>query len=73
MTISTGATTGGSSIVYGIVKGSDFTVASGSNALDAALQIGTNQGATGDYKLNIGADQDDNTAGGGTDIFGWVD
>lgn len=50
----------------------DFTLGSGSNCLDTGLQVGTNQGATGDYKVNIGADQDDVTAaaaGGGA--FGW--
>ena len=40
----------------------DFTLESGSNCLDAGMQVGTNQGATGDYKVNIGADQNDNTA-----------
>ncbi len=65
LTISAGATTGGSAITYGIVVGEDFTVGSGSNALDAGIQPGVNQGLEGDYKWNIGADQDDNTAAGG--------
>jgi hypothetical protein len=43
----------------------DFTVGSGSVVLDVGMQVGTNQGATGDYKVNIGVDQDDNAAGGG--------
>jgi hypothetical protein len=29
------------------------------------MQMGTDQGAVGDYKWNIGADQDDVTAAGG--------
>lgn len=44
----------------------DFTLGSGSNSLDAGLQVGTNEGATGDYKVNIGADQDDVAAAGTT-------
>lgn len=43
----------------------DFTLGSGSNCLDAGMQVGTNQGATGDYKVNIGADQDDVSAAAG--------
>ena len=65
LTISAGATTSASSVVYGIVTNEDFTVGSGSNALDAGAQVGTNTGLTGDYKWNVGADQDDNTAAGG--------
>ena len=41
--------------------GGDFTVASGSGVLDVGLQFDTNIGVTGDYKVNIGVDQDDNT------------
>ncbi len=43
----------------------DFTLGSGSNAIDAGMQVGTNQGAVGDYKWNAGVDQDDVTAAGG--------
>lgn len=42
----------------------DFTLGSGSSCLDVGLQVGTNQGATGDYKWNIGVDQDDVIAAG---------
>lgn len=72
LTISAGATTGGSSIVYGIVKGEDFTLGSGSNCLDAGSQVGTNTGATGDYKWNIGADQDDVAGGVATTSYGFI-
>lgn len=44
----------------------DFTVASGSPALDAGVSIDTYTTVTGDYKMNVGVDQDDNTAGGGS-------
>lgn len=37
----------------------DFTLGSGSNCLDAGLQVGTDQGVVGNYKVNIGTDQDD--------------
>jgi hypothetical protein len=50
----------------------DFTLGSGSACIDVGLQVGTNQGAVGDYKWNIGADQDDVTAagaGGGAGFF----
>jgi hypothetical protein len=50
----------------------DFTLGSGSNCLDAGLQIGTTQGATGDYKTNIGVDQDDVTAAGGGGATGFI-
>ena len=44
----------------------DFTLQSGSNAIDAGLQIYALAGnLLGDYKVNIGADQDDNAAAGG--------
>ena len=43
----------------------DFTLGSGSPAIDAGLQVGVNTGAVGDYKVNIGADQDDVVAAGG--------
>lgn len=53
--------------------GGDFTVAASSAVLDAGLQPDTNLGVTGDYKWNIGVDQDDNTAaGGGGSPIGWV-
>lgn len=42
----------------------DFTLQSGSAALDAGMQL-ANVGLTGDYKINIGVDQDDVSAGGG--------
>ena len=63
LTISAGATVSASSVVYGVAKGEDFTLGSSSTALDAGLQVGTDQGVTGDYEWNIGADQDD-VAGG---------
>jgi hypothetical protein len=44
----------------------DFTVESGSPVLDAGFQPSTDSGLTGDYMWNIGADQDDNAAGGGS-------
>lgn len=50
----------------------DFTLGSGSACIDTGFQVGTNQGAVGDYKWNIGADQDDVTAagaGGGAGFF----
>jgi len=72
ITISAGATTGGSSIIFGIAEGADFTVGSGSPVLSAAVQNGTDTGLTGDYKWNIGVDQDDVTAAGGGDPIGWV-
>lgn len=52
----------------------DFTLSSsGSNAIAAAMQLNTNVGVTGAYKVNIGVDQDDNTAaGGGSGGPGWV-
>lgn len=45
----------------------DFTLQAGSPALDTGMQPGTDTGLTGDYKINIGVDQDTNTvtAGGG--------
>lgn len=43
----------------------DFTLGSGSNCLDAGLQVGVNQGVVGNYKVNIGVDQDDVSAAGG--------
>lgn len=43
----------------------DFTVSSGSPILDVGAQPSTDIGLTGDYKWNIGADQDDNVSGGG--------
>ena len=43
----------------------DFTVSSTSNALDAGMQLSSNHGVTGDYKQNIGVDQDDNGASSG--------
>ncbi len=42
----------------------DFTLQAGSPCLKAGLQVGTNEGVVGDYKINIGVDQDDNVAGG---------
>jgi hypothetical protein len=50
----------------------DFTLQAGSPCLDAGLQIGANEGVTGDYKINIGIDQDDNAAaagGGGATVY----
>ena len=53
----------------------DFTLLAGSPCLDAGLQFGNVLAAgnmTGDYKINIGADQDDVTAAGaGGGAFGW--
>lgn len=50
----------------------DFTLQSGSPCLDVGLQPGTDIGLTGDYKWNIGADQDDVAAGGGQNANGAV-
>ena len=72
LTISSGATTGGSSIVYGIIKGEDFTLTTGSPCLSTGYQPGTNTGLTGDYKINIGVDQDDVTAAGGGTAVGVI-
>jgi len=50
----------------------DFTLQAGSPCLDTGLQIGANEGVTGDYKVNIGVDQDDNAAapaGGGATVY----
>ena len=49
----------------------DFTLPTAAVAIDAGLQMGTNQGAVGDYKWNIGVDQDDNTVGGGAAATKW--
>lgn len=50
----------------------DFTLGSGSNAIDAGLKLTTDQGVAVDCKYNIGADQDDVTAAGaGGGAFGW--
>lgn len=71
-------TVGGNSIDSDITLGDpgngDFTVAAASAPLDAGFQMGPNQGlkAGVDTKWNIGQDQDDNTVGGTTDIFGWL-
>lgn len=46
----------------------DFTLGSGSNAIGAALDV-SNSGPTGDYKWNIGVDQDDVAAVGGNVII----
>lgn len=48
----------------------DFTLPSGAGAIGAGMQIGTDQGAVGDYKWNIGVDQDDVTAVGGGGGYG---
>ena len=61
-----------SDITLGDPGNGDFTLGSGSACLDAGLQPSTNIGLTGDYKWNIGADQDDNTAAGGGSSIGWV-
>lgn len=43
----------------------DFSLQAVSPCLDAGMQLGVNIGVTDkDYKVNIGADQDDNTSGG---------
>ena len=51
---------------YTNAANADFTVGSSSPVLDAGLQPSTNIGTTGDYKINIGVDQDDNVSGGTT-------
>ena len=60
-------------ISLGDPDGGNFTLPSGAASLDAGIQIGTNEGVVGDYKWNIGVDQDDNTAagGGGGRRAGW--
>jgi hypothetical protein len=57
--------TGDADPLFTSAVGGDFTVTTGSPLLDAGMQIGTELGATGDYKMNIGVDQDDVTAAGG--------
>ena len=46
----------------------DFTLTTGSPALDAGGRINTNVGVVGDYKWNIGVDQDDNASGGSSAV-----
>jgi hypothetical protein len=72
LTIDRSAGSSATNISYSIVEGEDFTVQSGSPVLDAGIQPGTDIGLTGDYKHNIGPDQDDNTAGGGETSCGFV-
>ena len=43
----------------------DFTLTTGSPALDSGMKMNVNMGTVGDYKKNIGVDQDDNESGGG--------
>jgi len=43
----------------------DYTLSSGSPALDAGVTISTKVGANGVYKMNCGPDQDSNVVGGG--------
>jgi len=51
----------------------DFTLQAGSPCLDTGAQMGTDQGAVGDYKVNIGIDQDDNAApAGGGGVAGYM-
>jgi hypothetical protein len=45
--------------------GGDFTLQASSPCLNAGAAVGVNTGAVGAYKMNIGVDQDDNTAAGG--------
>ena len=47
----------------------DFTLSSSSsNATDSGNKLTTNQGVATDHVMNIGADQDDNAAGGGGSV-----
>lgn len=48
--------------------GGDFTLPPGAGAIDAGMQVGTDEGAVGDYKWNIGADQGDHAVGGAINI-----
>lgn len=48
----------------------DFTLQAGSPCLGAGLD--TIGGMTGDYKINIGVDQDDNSTASANDIFGII-
>ena len=44
----------------------DFTLSSSSSpAIDAGVSVETFTSVTGDYKINVGVDQGDHTAGGG--------
>lgn len=49
----------------------DFTCSSGGGGISAGQDM-TEVGLTGDYKINIGVDQDDNAAGGGESSYTWV-
>lgn len=53
----------------------DFTLQASSPALSAGLAVDTSSNVVGDYKLNIGADQDDNSGTGtgtGTVSYGYI-
>lgn len=47
----------------------DFTLPDSTGAEDAGLQVDSNVGITGDYNVNIGADQTDTQIGGATRRF----
>lgn len=50
----------------------DFTASSSSGGAIGKGFPQSMPGAIGDYQMNIGVDQDDNTVSVGSDIFGWV-
>ena len=50
----------------------DFTLPNSSDAEGVGFQVDTNLGITGDYNVNIGVDQTDTQAGGGTNANGAV-
>ena len=61
----TNVTIGEHGIDSGITLNADFSVQASSAVLDAGMQQSANTGIAGaDYKVNIGADQDDNTSAG---------
>lgn len=48
----------------------DYTLGTSSPCLDAGVQVGTTEGVVGDYKVNIGADQDDGVSASSGVIMG---
>ena len=63
----TNVTAGVNAVDTDVTLNADFSLQAASAALSTGMGLGTNQGIAGaDYKVNIGADGDDNAAGGGT-------
>lgn len=59
-------TLGVNAVVADPLLAADFTLGAGSPCLDSGMQFIGSSGITGDFAINIGADQDDNAAGGTT-------